>query len=64
MAKTQKEKVNPDQVVLNPIQQKRLASIADIDAKEISGKNIGQLSDTLKWRVQPHIFRCFKYRYK
>lgn len=48
--------VLPDQVVLNPIQQKRLAALAGIDEKEIAGKNIAQLSDQLKFRIEPHIF--------
>jgi hypothetical protein len=57
MAKIQKEKMNPDQVILNPIQQKRLASIAGVNEKEMGDKNIVEASEFLKWRIPPHLFR-------
>ena len=54
---TQTDKMNPDQVVLNKIQQKRFSLLTGIDEREIAGKSIAQLSDTLKWRIDlRHLF--------
>ena len=54
--KNEQPQLNPDQVVLNKIQQKRLAALSGISAKEIGGKNIAQLTEALKWRIDPRIF--------
>ncbi|MEP7264241.1 MAG: hypothetical protein ABI772_07080 [Bacteroidota bacterium] len=53
----EKEMIEPDQVILTKIQATRLAALADVDIEEISGKNIAQLTDLLRWRVDPRIFR-------
>lgn len=50
------ERIPPDQVVLNKIQLKRMATLADVKQEEISGKNIAQLSDILKWKIDPRLF--------
>jgi hypothetical protein len=55
--KNEREGMHPDQVILNKIQQKRLAMLSGIDEKEISGRNIVQLTEELKWRIDPRIFR-------
>lgn len=55
MAQQQQEKLNPDQVILNPLQQKHLAIMAGVQEDEIRGKNIAQLSETLKWKIDPYL---------
>jgi hypothetical protein len=52
----QKAMLYPDQVILNKIQQKRLAMLSGVSEKEIKGKNIAELSDKLKWHIDPRIF--------
>jgi hypothetical protein len=52
----EKEKINPDQVVLNPIQQRRLAALTGVEEAEISGKSVAQLTDHLRWRIDPQLF--------
>lgn len=54
--KNPKAHVAPDKVKLNRIQAHRLASLANIDVKEIEGRDIAQLSETLKWRIDPEYF--------
>ena len=49
--------VPPDKVKINPIQAQRLASLTNIDVKEIEGWDIAELSESLKWRVEPEWFR-------
>ena len=56
MATKENETKTPDQVILNNIQQQRLAMLSDLDKKEISGKNVIQLADELKWKTDPRIF--------
>jgi len=56
--KTLKKQENqyPDQVILNKMQQHRLARISGVDIKEIKGKNIAELSGKLKWLIDPKFF--------
>ncbi len=54
--KTTGKKLYPDQVILNKIQLKRFAMLTGIDEKEFKGKNIAELSDKLKWHVDPKFF--------
>ena len=57
MAKNEQQKdATPDQVVLNKIQQKRLASLSGVSVKEIEGKNVAELAERLKWVIDPNIF--------
>lgn len=52
----EKERRRPEETVLTNIQQKRLSLLTGVDEKEISGKTIAQLSDELKWRIDPQLF--------
>lgn len=53
----EKDTFEPDKVVLTKTQAKRLAALAEVDIEEISGKNIAELTELLRWRVDPRIFR-------
>ena len=44
----------PDQITINQIQAERLASLTRLDAKELAGKTHLDLSDRLKWVLDPH----------
>jgi hypothetical protein len=48
--------LTPDKIKLNRIQAKRLADLTSVDVKEIQGQNIAQLSESLKWRIDPNYF--------
>ena len=53
---TKSADVAPDRIKLNGIQARRLAQLTNIDQREIAGRDIAQLSDSLKWRVDPNYF--------
>jgi hypothetical protein len=61
MAKNQAERKAPDMVPLSSIQQKRLAALTEVDEASIKDKTIAQLSDTLKWEIDPRFFRFRKF---
>ena len=46
----------PDKIKLNPIQAERLANLTNIDVKEIEGRDIAQLSESLKWNIDREWF--------
>jgi hypothetical protein len=46
----------PDRRPLNKLQAMRLSALADIDAKQLHGQTVLELSDKLKWRVDPNLF--------
>lgn len=46
----------PDRQPINKIQAQRLASLTGVSAKEITGKNVLELSEKLKWRIDPELF--------
>jgi len=46
----------PDRRPLNALQARRLATLAEIDAKQLVGQNVLELSDKLKWRIDPSLF--------
>ena len=46
----------PDRRPLNALQAQRLGMFAEIDAKQLVGQSVLELSDKLKWRVDPHLF--------
>src|SRR3954454_22569097 len=48
--------VPPDQLAVNPIQAERLAALAGKNAKELIGTRYGELSDRLKWTLDPALF--------
>ena len=47
---------NPDLRPLNGLQAQRLAAITGLNAKELAGQTVAQLSDKLRWRVDPELF--------
>ena len=51
-----KEELPPDQRPLNPIQAKRLAALAGVSVKALEGATIAQLSERLKWKIDPTLF--------
>ncbi len=54
--RSQKTDLTPDKVKLNPIQAQRLSNLTNINVKEIEGRDIAQLSESLKWQVDPNFF--------
>jgi hypothetical protein len=55
--KTNPVSVAPDKVKLNPIQAHRLSSLLNINVKEVEGRDIAELSESLKWNAEPDFFR-------
>jgi hypothetical protein len=50
------EQKAPDQVALNPLQQKRLSLLTGIDEAKIKGNTVAQLSDSLRWDIDLSLF--------
>jgi len=48
---------SPDQRPLTGIQAQRLAQLANVPLKEVEGRSVAQLSEALKWKVDPEWFR-------
>jgi hypothetical protein len=48
--------ITPDRRPLNTLQAQRLSALADVDAKQLKGRSVLELSDTLKWHVDPRLF--------
>src|SRR5260370_39243321 len=46
----------PDKVKLNRIQAQPLSKLTNVSAKEIEGLDIAQLSESLKWQIDPELF--------
>jgi hypothetical protein len=46
----------PDQRVLTARQANRLSALSGVDAKELTGHSVAQISDRLKWRIDPNLF--------
>ena len=46
----------PDKVKLNRIQAQRLSSLTNISVKEIEGRDLAELSESFKWRIDPDYF--------
>src|SRR5687768_10081792 len=56
MAENKKEReIKPEQRSITELQAERLAALSDISVRELSGKNIVQLSDSFKWRIDPEL---------
>jgi hypothetical protein len=57
MAK-QKETANvtPERRKITPLQAERLAALTDLNAKEIVGSTIADMSEKFRWRVDPELF--------
>src|SRR5258708_14762817 len=49
--------IPPDKVKLNQIQAQRLSSITNVSIKELERRDIPQLSESLKWKIDPEYFR-------
>ena len=61
-AKTPQDKapnVLPDRIKLSAIQSQRLSSLTNVGLDEIKGRTIAELSESLKWRIDPD---CFLFR--
>jgi hypothetical protein len=54
--RAQRANLAPDKVKLNRIQAQRLSSLTNISVKEIEGRDIAQLSESLKWQIDPNYF--------
>ncbi len=52
-------KVPPDRIKLSAIQSQRLSSLTNVGLDEIEGRTIAELSESLKWRIDPD---CFLFR--
>lgn len=48
---------NPDTTPLTEIQANRLSSISGVPAKELAGLNLADLTDRVKWRIDPTLWR-------
>ena len=46
----------PDRRPLNALQAKRLSALADVDTKQLAGQSVLELSDKLKWQIDPQLF--------
>jgi hypothetical protein len=46
----------PDQVKITAMQAERLAAVSTVDAREIQGRTVAELSDKLRWRIDPELF--------
>jgi len=46
----------PDQVKVTAIQAERLAAMSAVDVREIHGLTVAELSDKLRWQVDPRLF--------
>ena len=51
-----KEELPPDQRPINAIQARRLAALTGVSAKELEGQKIAQLSERLRWKIDPIFF--------
>jgi len=54
--RAQSANLTPDKVKLNRIQAQRLSSLTNVNIKEIEGRDIAQLSESLKWQIDPNFF--------
>src|SRR5258707_9542964 len=55
-SRTHAANVSPDKVKLNRIQAQRLSTLTNINIQEIEGHDIAQLSESLKWKIDPDYF--------
>lgn len=46
----------PDQVKITAMQAERLAAVSAVDAREIQGLTVAELSEKLRWRIDPGLF--------
>ena len=52
----EKKGQTPDRQPINKIQAQRLASLTGVSVKEITGSSVVELSEKLKWRIDPELF--------
>lgn len=55
VAAKEKKGQTPDRQPINKIQAQRLASLTGVNVKEIIGSNVVDLSEKLKWRIDPEL---------
>jgi hypothetical protein len=48
--------VAPDQVKVTALQAERLAALSEVDVREIHGLTVTELSEKLRWQVDPNLF--------
>jgi hypothetical protein len=46
---------DPDQRKLSSLQARRLGQLSGVDEKQLAGLSVAEISDKLKWRIDP---RC------
>jgi hypothetical protein len=46
----------PDQLKITAIQSERLSALSGVDAREVQGRTVAELSDKLRWRIDPELF--------
>lgn len=46
----------PDQLKITAIQSERLSALSGVDAREIEGRTVAELSEKLRWRIDPELF--------
>jgi hypothetical protein len=51
-----RREVTPDQIEVNAIQAERLATLSGVDVREIVGRTVADLSERLRWRIDPELF--------
>jgi hypothetical protein len=56
MERVPKNRLDPDAVPLTPSQLTRLSQVADINVEEIRGASVRDLTDKLKWKINPALF--------
>lgn len=53
---TQANAATPDEIQLNTLQAARLAKLSGVSVKELEGRTIADLSERLKWKIDPSLF--------
>ena len=56
MGRARRERLEPDAIPLTKTQLSRLSQVANIDVKEIEGASVRDLTDKLKWKINPALF--------
>src|SRR6516162_5571500 len=49
-------KMTPDKARLTRLQAQRLSRLANVDIEKVEGQDIAQLSESLKWEIDPGYF--------
>lgn len=54
--KNTRERFSPDRLPLTGMQAERLSKLTRVDAAKVRGRTVADLSEELKWHVEPHFF--------